>query len=367
MAIINTVAPESLDRQWSVNRTDSPLSTSTSSLPSSSSSSSKVEEPTTTTVDAATKQDLLASYILSQLTTKEIEIAARAASYEYLIASSSNIILFEETKKYAKQYIERYLNSKTSSSKKKPINVEDVLQKITSTLHFRREMDVEKLITACTTTQGGEYYYANRLQKQFSSKHMFVQGYDKDGRSTFIFRPKYVQHNNQDSNKEWTIKEAVYTMERAIACTKTRDKTINAIVDMNGFNPIKHSPPFEIGKEFMVTLRNHYAGYIHKIYIINAPSSFTWVWSMFQTFVGSDTRGKIHFLHNTTTTKKKDHGIEQQLESNYEKDEIPSWLLESSSSSSKKKKKNDGCDCNNDIDIERYLYEIPFDQAYGGR
>ena len=352
MAIINTVAPESLDRQWSVNRTDSPLSTSTSSLPSSS-SSSKVEEPTTTTVDAATKQDLLASYILSQLTTKEIEIAARAASYEYLIASSSNIILFEETKKYAKQYIERYLNSKTSSSKKKPINVEDVLQKITSTLHFRREMDVEKLITACTTTKEGEYYYAHRLQKQLSSKHMFVQGYDKDGRSTFIFRPRYVQHNNHD--KEWTIKEAVYTMERAIASTKTPDnKTINAIVDMNGFNPIKHSPPFEIGKEFMLTLRNHYAGYIHKVYIINPPSSFTWIWNMFQSFVGSTTRSKINFIH---TTRK--HGIEQQLRTEYDHDEIPFWLLTSS-------KKKNGCE--NDFDIERSC-AVVFSDAHhlGGR
>ena len=353
MAIITTVAPESLDRQWSLSsgtRTDSSSSTSTSSLPSS-----KVEEPTTTN-DATTKQDV-SSYILSQLSTREIEIAARAASYEYLIASSSNIILFEETKKYAKQYIERYLNSKKSS--KKPMNVDDVLQKITSTLQFRQEMHVEKLITC--TTKDDECYYANRLEKQLSSKHMFVQGYDKDGRSTFIFRPKYVQHNNHD--KEWTIKEAVYTMERAIASTKSPDQTINAIVDMNGFNPIKHSPPFEIGKEFMLTLRNHYAGYIHKIYIINPPASFTWIWNMFQTFVGSNTRSKINFIH---TTKK--HGIEQQLESSYDHDEIPSWLLESSlslSSSSSRQKSDGGIE--NDIDIQRYLYELPFDRTYDGQ
>ena len=290
-----------------------------------------------------------------------------------------------------KQMAKRYLKSKKG-------NVTEALQKFKSTLQFRQEMDIKNLITcfdqqvdnnkkanASTTTKqrdddddnNNNTIISNRLYKQLASKHMFVQGYDKDGRCTFIFRPCYV--NPKKYNIEWSIKEAIYTIERAIACSNTRcsssrddQKMINAIVDLKGFNPIfKHTPPpLDIGKQFMLTLRNHYAGCINKIYIVDAPSSFTIIYNMFSSFIGNETKSKIQFINSSSNNNT----LLLSLLESYDENEIPSWLMFKKTNKKNKQEKNkkqkcptatmnDTDDCI-DIDIEKYLYEIPFNQPY---
>ena len=140
---------------------------------------------------------------------------------------------------------------------------------------------------------------------------------------------------------------------------------------MKGFNPLfKHTPPpLDIGKQFMLTLRNHYAGCINKIFIIDAPSSFSLIYNMFSSFIGNETKSKIQFIKSTNT-----EDADSFLES-YDENEIPSWLMlkktnKKQNKQEKKKKQrcltaalNDTDDCI-DIDIQKYLYEIPFNQPY---
>ena len=332
------------------------------------------------------------SFMISQLTTKEMELATHATNHD----GGTSLLSFEKKDPDAKNHVVKQMAKRYLMSKKG--NVTEALQKFKLTLQFRQEMDIKNLITcfdqqvdnnkkaknASITTKlqrdddDDNTIISNRLYKQLASKHMFVQGYDNDGRCTFIFRPCYV--NPKKYNIEWSIKEAIYTIERAIACSSTRcsssrdDQKINAIVDLKGFNPLfKHTPPpLDIGKQFMLTLRNHYAGCINKIFIIDAPSSFSLIYNMFSSFIGNETKSKIQFIKSTNT---KD--VDSLLQS-YDENEIPSWLMFKKTNKKNKKEKknknkkqkcittttmNDTDDCI-DIDIQKYLYEIPFNQPY---
>jgi len=271
------------------------------------------------------------SYILSQLSHDELETAARA-SYEYLKAPFP-----PQRNHYARRIVQRYLDSKKGK-------VDLALEKVKKTLKFRRDMKIDDLITAfdhCNENDGADMpETAVQLEKHLSNKQYFVQGRDNEGRSTLFFIPRLV--NGHDN--EWTIKEAIYSIERAIACSRAKDQTINAVVDFSGFSMTKHSPPVEIGKQFLTTLRSHYAGQIHHIYLTDTPFSFSLLWNVFYPFVGTSTREKIKFINGARTK-------ERELLQIYDAEEVPAWLIS-------------GGKNNRPLDVNEYLHELSFDQTF---
>jgi hypothetical protein len=270
----------------------------------------------------ATYEDAKVEYILSKLSPDEVETAAMA-SYQYL----KNPVLSEQAHHAAKIAF-RYLQSKS--------NVETALPKLKETLKFRRKMDIVGLIQAFDKDPSSDY--ALHLQEQLSSKKMYVQGYDKQGRSTLLFIPRLVLNHDV----EWTVKEAVYSIERAIACSKSKDGLINAVVDFSGFSVTKNAPPLEIGKQFLKTLRGHYAGQIHRIYLVDTPSSFSFFWRIFKSFIGKKTREKIQFLSGESKIK---------LMEVYDVDQVASWMTPCGTK-------------NRCLDLEEYLFDTPFDRAF---
>ena len=218
------------------------------------------------------------------------------------------------------------------------------LKKLRSTLKFRRSIGIEEIITAFDNGVDGDgdcSDMADKLEKGLSSKKFYVQGYDKEGRSTLYFIPRNVHGHDA----EMTLKDAIYSIERAVACSKANDGTINAIVDFSKFSILRHSPPFDIGKKFMTSLRNHYAGQIHRIYIVNAPTTFSILWRMFQPFIGTTTREKIYMLSGNKVIK------EMTMNDMYNVSQLPNWII----SNGKK---------NRSLDINEYLYNTKFDQSF---
>ncbi|KAL3918114.1 MAG: hypothetical protein SGILL_004393, partial [Bacillariaceae sp.] len=314
-------------------KTQTPASMTTAVLLSSASEASfdsatistQIEKPSSMSARESRHQwdvDSKINFMLSELSEEELETAAKA-SYEYMknpVPSQRN--------HFAWRLVERYLTSKKG-------NVVLALEKIRKTLAFRREIDIEGLITCFDEKSDTSSERKSSLEKHLSSKKFVVQGYDKDGRSTLYFIPRNATGHDVES--------AIYSIERAIACSKAQDHTINAVVDFSGFSMTKHSPPLEIGKAFLTTLRSHYAGQIHRIYLTDTPFSFSMLWKIFSPFVGTNTRDKIHFANGERNRKK-------ELSKVYDLDQVPSWLVPGGKGS-----------CS--IDIDEYLYSLPFDQT----
>lgn len=280
------------------------------------------------------------NYIISQLSPQELETAARS-SYEYLknpVPSQRN--------QFAKRIVQRYLESKKG-------DVELALEKIKKTLKFRQEAKIEDIITAfdnddnnnnsnniddCDNDEKStkKSNTAEKLQKHLSSKKFYVQGFDNEGRSTLYFIPRNVVDHDIDS--------AIYSIERAIACSQSVDGTINCVVNFSNFS-LSNSPPLEIGKQFLTTLRTIYAGQIHRIYLVNTPFSFSILWNIFSPFVGTDTRDKILIISNNAKYQRK------ELLDLYDLKEAPSWFIP-------------GGEKNRALDLDEYLYKLQFDAAF---
>ena len=190
--------------------------------------------------------------MLSRLTSDELETAARS-SFEYLqtrtrtdpAADDEDTTLDPEP--FAKKMAERYWKSKKRDS-------ELALEKMKATIAFRKEIDIDSLRLAFSHQHTNEDHLSNddtrtaTLEKFLSSGKNFVMCHDKQGRSTHFFVPrKTVEHD-----AEWTLKESLYTMERAIASSRAPDQSVNAIFDFRGFSLVYHTPPLSIGKDFLI-------------------------------------------------------------------------------------------------------------------
>jgi hypothetical protein len=224
------------------------------------------------------------------------------------------------------------------------------LAKLVMTLRFRQDMDVDGLRTAFNVVAsddgpaGGEAAvmspYREPLLQQLSDLAVYVSGYDVEGRSTFVFEP----HRVSGHDEEWTIKQHVYTLERAVACSRAHDRTVNAIVNFNNFSLRRNAPPSHIGQQFFTTLRSHYAGHVHQIYLVDAPAAFYCLWSLLKPFVGRSTRSKIQFV-NSEAQKRAVIGRMYKL------DQAAAWMIPNG-------KKN------RELDLDEYLFRTPFEKAF---
>lgn len=258
--------------------------------------------------------------MLSQLSADELEFAART-NFEYLKSPC-------DTKRMdcATDMAKRYLRSK-----KDPVIA---LEKMRATIDFREHIDVDGLRLAF---EDPESKYREPLKEQLSSKVCKVQGYDKEGRATYVFEPYLVRTHDT----EWTIKSHVWTLERAVACSKAEDSSVNAVVNFNGFSATRHAPPIAVGQQFLTTLRSHYTGHVNQIFLIDAPTTFYCLWAVFKPFVGRKTKNKIHFI---SSNKQKQEVIGRL----YSEDQATPWMLPNGQ-------------MDQPLDLDTYL-ETPFDR-----
>jgi len=269
--------------------------------------------------------------MLNSLSRDELEIAARC-NFEYLQQPNPAL-----TRSCASQMAARFLRSKQEVNK--------ALKCMKATIQFRKDLDVDGLrLSFVNDHDDGQksagHQYRRPLEEHLRSKMVYVQGYDKDGRATYIFEPYRVQSHDP----EWTIKQHVWTLERAIACTKSRDKTVNAVINFNGFSTFKHAPPTQVGKEFMQTLRNHYAGHVNQIFIVDAPTTFLCLWSIFKPMLSRNTTDKIKFV---SSNKEKLMTIGKL----YSSHQATPWMLPTGRK-------------HRELDVDEYLFETPFDKAF---
>ena len=265
--------------------------------------------------------------VVQALTPKEQDTAART-NYVYLLNPNDESL----KKQSIREAVQRVLRSKNHC-------VTKTLQALRSTLLFRQTIDVDGLRLAFADESCSSVY--EPLAQHLSPGLVYVQGYDKQGRSTYIFEPHRV--TNSPDELDWTIRMHVYSLERAIACSKCPDKSVNAVVNFQNFSIRKHKPPVELGIEFMQTLRCHYSGYVNQIYLVDAPSTFLCLWTVFAPFLAAKTKKKIHFVSGNKQKTKLVGDL-------YDADQVPSWMLPQGT-------------LNRAFSPQLYLRETPFDKT----
>lgn len=261
--------------------------------------------------------------MIAKLTAEEIEEAAR-----------TNYVYFQTGDPHLKRISAQHMAARYLRSKKDP---ELALQKMKETLDFRRQINVDSLRLAFSqrNDEDASNEEGSILRSHLMTKSAYVQGLDVDGRATFIFEP----HKVESYCAEWSIKQHVWTLEKAIACTKSPDKTINAVINCSQFSFHQHAPPTYLAKDFLKLLRNHYTGHVNKIFLVDPPGSIRTLWSMLKPFVSERTKGNVVFV--TRRNKEDVFGPYFSL------DQAKPWML-------------DGGKQPQDFDFEEYL-SAPFD------
>jgi CRAL/TRIO domain len=208
---------------------------------------------------------------------------------------------------------------------------------LAATLQFRQQMDVDGLRMAFHDPASP---HRRGLLQRLSDRAAYVCGYDVVGRSTFVFEP----HRVSGHDEHWTVRQHVYTLERAVACSRACDGTVNAVVNFRGFSYARHAPPASIGQQFFTTLGSHYVGRVHQIFIVDAPGEFYLLWALLKPFIGRNTRSKIQFV-NSEAQK------EAVIGRYYEHHQARPWMLP-------------GGEKGRELDLDEYLLRTPFDKSF---
>lgn len=232
----------------------------------------------------ADETDRLLQLMVDELTEEELEIAARV-DYKYFKDPKPDDQII-----YAKKFLGRYLKASRN-------DMERALGKVKVTIAFRKEMNLDGLRRAFD--ENGSLSTRQALLSKLNDGAVFVKpGTDNDGHSTYVFRPRNVQSHD---NFEWTLKQHIYNLERAIANSKSGK--VNAVVDFKGFS-IRNAPPASIGKEFLNTFQLHYAGIVNQVYLVDVPTAFTIFWNILKPVVRKATRSRIHFVKSKSKRPK---------------------------------------------------------------
>lgn len=124
----------------------------------------------------------------------------------------------------------------------------------------------------------------------------YARGYDREGRSILYMHPGNENSDNEDNQ----IKNIVYNIERACACTsKNGYEKYVIVMNYDGWT-MKIAPSMRVTKEFLHILQECYPERCWKIYVCNAPMVFRIFWNLVQPFVDPVTKAKVVFCSDKT-------------------------------------------------------------------
>jgi len=295
--------------------------------------------------------------IFHQLSHDEKEKAARASSYRYLVASSSTSPATQDLdqqqlqrNQHVKVMIERYVivQQKLYKSKSPDAWEEAACANLRKTLEYREEKQVDAILQCFDEDKqleedGVHATIRQRLEDMFSDKIAVVRGYTMDGSAMSQNFPR----NMDRFEIEYFIKQNIYLLERALACTERhtngeKDKIV-IFYDYNGY-AMKNSPPPLFVKELLSDFRDHWPERLRHVFIVDSPFFFRAFWAIVKHFIDPITKELVQFI--TGEEQKK---ILREIVS---EDQAAPYMF-------------DGGKDGEETDIKAFLYETPFDHVYG--
>ena len=163
-----------------------------------------------------------------------------------------------------------------------------------NTINWRQDNDVDDFKDLFTENSNySEMEDIIRFENE--SGKAYVRGYDREGRATLLLHPS----KENSKNGENCLKHLVYSLERAVACSRRRSlgtiDTINIIICFDGYS-MSNAPSIGITRDTINTLQNHYPERLNACYLVNTPGVFGVLWSLAKPFIDSVTRSKIYFI-----------------------------------------------------------------------
>ena len=173
-----------------------------------------------------------------------------------------------------------------------------------------------------------------------------VRGHDKEDRAIFFAFPRK-QSGKADSDSEQAFVDSiVYTLERALACAEFRSvgrqDQLFCVVDTKGGS----CPPFKTLQAAVGVMQRYYPNRLKHCVVLNAPYILAGIWKMLKPFLDPVTASKFVFPSSKAT--KKPSPISELID---DAQAMPVLMPGRG-------------ELDPDVDIDRFLYEIPFYKLY---
>eukprot|EP00977_Amphora_coffeiformis_P008758 scaffold1984_cov162-Amphora_coffeaeformis.AAC.7 len=199
-------------------------------------------------------------------------------------------------------------------------NTAKALEKLRSTLKWRKEFQVDKIVQC--SQDGGDPEIRKIIAKENETGKIYVRGYDKDGRVLMYMRQD--RENVRTTTPPLSSLVRWTTSVRAIACTKRKSKQIGKskqglekiilIMDFTKFS-MATTPRMSVSKHTLTILQSHYPERVKTIYCFNAPFMFEAFWAMVKPFVDPVTKQKIVFVSGASGMAKFHQNFDEDKES----------------------------------------------------
>lgn len=270
--------------------------------------------------------------MISNLSPSELETAAKT-SYRYFTTQESTI-----RESMAVDMARRYLVAEKGDETL-------ALNKMIATIKYREEMNVDALRRCCY--DDGDEKMKAIMERELATPYTFIRGYDKQNRVCF---QATIDQKDPPFHPRDFIMLHIYMAERANACVEkknwnsdqTNDKWC-VIIDYNGFT-LSKAPPLSISKAIINLLQHHYPERMAVCYAVDAPLAFRVFWKLIQPFIDPVTKSKIVFVTGEAQKRKVLSSVLNEDQA------LPRVLPEGK--------------LTNPLDVKKFLFGTPFDQAY---
>jgi hypothetical protein len=175
-------------------------------------------------------------------------------------------------------------------------SVPKAVAKIRETLAWRRDFDVARVRKGM---HGDDTEMREILLRENETGKIYCRGFDAQGRALMYMRPSRENTNNELNN----MRHLVWSLEKAIACTRRKSvelgatvplEKINLVIDYDGFQ-MRHAPPMSTSRYTLDILQKHYPERMYRAYVVHPPFVFRTFWMLVRPFVDPTTKEKICF------------------------------------------------------------------------
>jgi len=305
--------------------------------------------------DEANKpENEIARWLVDRLNEEEQEVAAYC-SYAYWFLSTQQESPMGQSVRYATAMREAIRHRNCADTK------EEILKLLRGTIVFHKTNKTHLYRTCMTrnndvnkATESLDDVFLSQKRKERIYDEManyqtnVVRGHDKEGRSIFFGFPRKLAGKPDSEGEQAFVDSIIYTLERSLAATELnslgRQDELFCVLDTKGGS----CPPFKTLQAAVGTMQQFYPNRLKHCVVLNAPYILAGIWKMLKPFLDPTTASKFIFPSSRSKGKGKPSMVDELID---ESQAMPVLMPGRGKLSP-------------DVDVDRFLYEVPFYSLY---